>query len=493
MSTYILAIGGTGAKLVEAIIHLAAAGIYAQDERLGSLYLLIVDPDTGNGHIVAAYANTLNHYQQCINVLPGGIDSHLSWWMCTEVEKFGSGLLSPLNKKGKNLKEQLDLGNYSPDAPIRQLINVLYTETEQNLDLEEGFRGRPGIGSAIMAQIAQKGKKPVIWSELVTQITREANSENPPEVFLCGSIFGGTGAAGFPTLGRLLVNDLTPVLSNIKLGGLLMLPYFKFKTPESGEIYAKPEEFLLKTEAALRYYREKAKELKFDRLYTLGLPSYTMVDTESTGGNNQRNPPHFLELLGALALRDFMFKPKASQITFVDLSRQYYNLVVWDDLPEPEDRHEVRNKIINAARFASAWLSTIVPEFEHAKHKPREITWVKKFFTTSELKALRDKNHVENIKMRAISNWCEDYLRWLLAMHQPDNAEIKWFNPHTISVDGKGRVIVAREDFPHLVTENGGVPINRVLRKLNPKQINGPANTGVSALAKSLYRSLHGS
>lgn len=491
MSTYIIAIGGTGAKFIQAVIHLAAAGMYAKNERVENLHLLIVDPDTGNGNIVAAYSNSLNNYQNCQEILRGGINEELFWWMQSDIQKFQEGILSPLSKNGKTLKEQLEIGNYNKDAPIRQLVNVLYTETEQNLNLEEGFRGRPVIGAAIIAQIAQKAKTPQIWRELISQIQREANSEESPQVFLCGSIFGGTGAAGFPTIGRLLVNDLTPVLHRVKLGGLLMLPYFKFRPPEAGEVYARPEEFLLKTEAALRYYREKAEELKLDFLYTLGLPSYTMVASESTGGNDQRNPPHFLELLGGLALRDFIFQAKPERITFVDLSRKYSNVITWDDLPNSQERNEVKSKLINTTRFAFAWLSTIVPELEYAKRNPREIAWVNRFLKAHQLKELKDKNHPENAKVRVISSWCEDYLGWLLAIHEIDNNTVRWFNPHTLAVNGRGRVMVTREDFPHLISENSGLPINKILRKVNKNQLNSPDNSDVVALAKALYRSIH--
>lgn len=491
MSTYVIAIGGTGAKLVEAIIHLASAGIYALDSQIENLEILIVDPDTGNGNIVAAYSTTLTHYQKSRELLKGGIDENLSWWMQSEVNKFGTGLLSPFNNNSKTLKEQLQIGNYNQYSPVRQLFNVLYSQAEQELNLEEGFRGRPVIGSAIMAQMVQKDQKPKIWRELVEKITREANSEAFPQVFLCGSIFGGTGAAGFPTLGRLLANDLAPVLHRVKLGGLLMLPYFKFKPPSDGEIYARPEEFLLKTEYALRYYKERVAELRFDRLYTLGLPNYTLVKSESTGGNDQRNPPHFLEVFGGLALRDFILQPKSSQTVFVDISRQSPHLVSWEDLPNSSDRTEVRDKIINTARFAFAWLSTIVPEVEHAKHKPREITWARKFLNKHQLQSMRDKNHPENAKLIIISDWCQDYLRWLYNLHEIENSHLRWFNTNAFAVDGYGKVILAREDFPHLVSENGGIPINKVLRKLNKHQLNPPDHSEVAAIALALYRSIY--
>ena len=45
MGYYAIGIGGTGAKCLESLIHLAAAGMMPD----GDLHLLFVDPDTSNG------------------------------------------------------------------------------------------------------------------------------------------------------------------------------------------------------------------------------------------------------------------------------------------------------------------------------------------------------------------------------------------------------------------------------------------------------------
>jgi len=54
MSVYVIAIGGTGTKIVEAVCHLAAAGIYTQGERIPKIEILFVDPDKGNGNLKEA-------------------------------------------------------------------------------------------------------------------------------------------------------------------------------------------------------------------------------------------------------------------------------------------------------------------------------------------------------------------------------------------------------------------------------------------------------
>lgn len=47
MSIYIIGIGGTGARCIEAIIHFAALGLFNQE----TLHLLFVDADETNGNL----------------------------------------------------------------------------------------------------------------------------------------------------------------------------------------------------------------------------------------------------------------------------------------------------------------------------------------------------------------------------------------------------------------------------------------------------------
>ena len=55
-----LVLGGTGAKCLESIIHLAAAGMMPVED----LYVLFVDSDTANGSLGRAQ-KTLRSYMTC--------------------------------------------------------------------------------------------------------------------------------------------------------------------------------------------------------------------------------------------------------------------------------------------------------------------------------------------------------------------------------------------------------------------------------------------
>ena len=48
---YVLGIGGTGAKCIQAAVHLHASGAYGKDVRMG---VLLVDADASNGNLQSA-------------------------------------------------------------------------------------------------------------------------------------------------------------------------------------------------------------------------------------------------------------------------------------------------------------------------------------------------------------------------------------------------------------------------------------------------------
>ena len=61
MGYYAIGIGGTGAKCLESLIHLAAAGMMPD----GDLHLLFVDPDAANGSRARAGETISKLYVQC--------------------------------------------------------------------------------------------------------------------------------------------------------------------------------------------------------------------------------------------------------------------------------------------------------------------------------------------------------------------------------------------------------------------------------------------
>ena len=67
MSYYFIAIGGSGAKVLESLTHLSAAGAFPDEE---SLYVMNIDPDVGNGNL-ARSTKSLQCYEVFQNLKIG--------------------------------------------------------------------------------------------------------------------------------------------------------------------------------------------------------------------------------------------------------------------------------------------------------------------------------------------------------------------------------------------------------------------------------------
>jgi len=478
MSTYIIAIGGTGARLAEAIIHLAAAGVFIFDDstlKQEDLHIFFIDPDSRNGNLAAAEVTALDRYQRCYQATGSGVDQIL--WMRTRTEHFASW--SPCQEAG-TLSDIFRCHNLDPS--IRNLFDVLYTQEEQNMDLRDGFRGRPAVGSGVMTRFIQNEQS---WERLINRI------QGGDKVFLCGSIFGGTGASGFPTLARLLTRHLENqgrIRPTVKLGGLLMLPYFSFDPPaEPRVISARPEEFILRTQAALRYYG--AHHLGLDTVYLLGIPRLTRVQGDhQPGGEKQCNPPHFLELYGALALRDFLSPEnrRPDSLKVVHTSRRSPDSLAWSDIPESK----VQKSLKCATRFAFAWSSAIAPDLDHAETNPKDVRWALRFFNPTQLRELSNESNEERRNINAINNWCKGYLQWLLGLHQCDTDRVEWFEFSAFGSLNRGKSELDVEDrskFVKLVPgEYAGSYLNQILARLRPDS----RSQGVVSLARSLYNTI---
>jgi hypothetical protein len=497
MSIYIIGIGGTGAKSIEGIIQIASIGLFGEE----TLNLLFVDADETNGNLSRALTS-LEIYQKCY-----GLDiKDRHPWMQTKIESLP--LWSPFanNSINKNLGSFFQYNILKEDEPaLGNLFDVLYTQEEREANLDVGFRGRPAIGAAVMSQVKLDTLDGDSWGTLMGKIQKDTGGGTRPKVFLCGSIFGGTGASGLPTIGRLIHNKLEAlkVREKVDLGCLFVLPYFGF-TPELGDssekVYARSEQFLLNTEAALRYYGSQAQET-FDTVYLLVNQQLSPVKKFSVGKNTQRNDPHFIELYAALAARQFLLKTPPGQKTVVLMNRETLKTLTWKDIP---DQKEVLPELIKATRFAFVWLSNISPELAEAKNIGADIfrkragtAWFVKFFpasrgmlggNTQKNADFNDRKEQEAIEI--ITAWCQDYLRWLSHIHQCHGESIQLFNADYFSgskfnPENLSNLIFAQGDSRDQNKKSQDT-IQKLKERLNPQNIN-PPNQGIIGLAKALY------
>lgn len=494
MAHYVVGVGGTGAKFVEAIVQLAAIGLLGNQK----LRVIFVDADETNGNLQRAQ-RTVNIYRGCYEVIQEREKNNP--WMTTSIESYR--VWSPLanttmEKKLAALFGYNTLRQTLP--PLANLFSVLYTEEERNANLEVGFRGHPAIGAGIISQINLERLEEEPWRSFIQGVEENVGAGEETKILLCGSVFGGTGASGLPTIGRLIANKLEKdgTRNRVKIGCIFGLPYFTF--PKGGsekEICATPELFLLNTEAALRYYREQATQ--FDVKYLLGNQSLERVGDFSVGKDSQVNRPHFVELYAALAARHFFCHNPQPGVYMI--ARNKAGEIVWDDLPEKET---VKTLLTNAVRFAYIWLADFQPQLQsaplHGIGALDGYPWFDKFFQGAWWGIKIRKNlpdvtsNEQQQAIKAIGTWAKDFLRWLADIHRCEQENIRLFKTeHFASPDSPLQPERLSELFwddirsKEQVQKDNPIALKNAIGEIPPSSLGTP-NQGVQGLAKAIYR-----
>ena len=190
---YIFGIGGTGARVIKALTMLFASGCTLANQ-FDTVIPIIIDPDTGNGdlnrtkEILKLYQEIRKNikepsgfYQQELKTIANLVsnanaidaDSFQFQLMGTETNKF---------------KDFIDYSKLNDDD--KKFINELYSYENLESALHVGFKGNPNMGSIVLNQFTNS-----------PEFEKFGQSFGPGDaVFIINSIFGGTGAAGFPLL-----------------------------------------------------------------------------------------------------------------------------------------------------------------------------------------------------------------------------------------------------------------------------------------------------
>ena len=198
----------------------------------------------------------------------------------------------------KTFQQFIDLP--SMDKASQAMMRMLFSEKNLASSMDVGFKGNPNIGSIVLNQI--------IDSDDYQNFAN--NFEAGDKIFIISSIFGGTGASGFPLLLKTLRtgtnfpnNDL---INHAEIGAITLLPYFKLKNNDESEIDSST--FISKTKSALAYYENNiSKNGSIDALYFLADDMSNTYENHE-GGSAQQNDAHLVEFLAATAIVDFSNK-----------------------------------------------------------------------------------------------------------------------------------------------------------------------------------------
>jgi len=315
---FVFAIGGTGSRVLRSFIHLLAAGV--KPENNFDIVPIIIDPHHGNEDLQRT-ARILDWYKKIKkNSNPNGFFSTnirtLEDLKTDNPDKYDekTTFTFKLRGSGDKFRDYIDYGNM--DTENQALADLLFSGTSKDsrgkdcdlldIQMDIGFVGNPNVGSVVLNQIVN--------SDIFDAFTRNFNPDNDDRIFIISSIFGGTGAAGFPCLLKNIregKGEGSANLKRAKIGAVSVLPYFKLeKNEESAINYS---DFIAKTKSALYYYRKNVTGNKsVNVMYYIGdKPDKSY--TNDPGYKGQKNKAHFIELAGALAIINFLSMEKTNK------------------------------------------------------------------------------------------------------------------------------------------------------------------------------------
>ena len=291
---YIFGIGGTGARVLRSFTMMLAAGVNIKADEVVPI---IIDPDVSNADLTRT-VQLMNTYRSVRTNLTFTQEVSTPFFRTELMQILPNYTLHIQDTDDKSFKQFIDLA--SMDKPTQALMRILFSEKNLQSSMDVGFKGNPNIGSVVLNQIVESDN-----------FSTFANSfAHGDKIFIVSSIFGGTGASGFPLLLKTLrTNNTMPnndLINNSEIGAITLLPYFKLEQSDESEIDSST--FISKTKSALAYY-----ENNISRNGLINALYYLADDISNTyqnheGGALQGNDAHLIEFLAATAIVDFCNK-----------------------------------------------------------------------------------------------------------------------------------------------------------------------------------------
>ncbi len=327
---FVIAIGGTGMRCLESFVHLCAIGMFDNEE----INILTLDTDQSNGNKgrVERLIELYNKVKTDNPDNPGGSPNTNTYFSAKlNLYKFYTDY-SKANRSSYlklSATQGTDKQTEQDDSDLADLF--LEHDTVQSFNLEHGYRAQTHLGSMLMYHgiieaarhyNADKSKATAPEKDLVDFLSKLQQSSAGARVFVFGSVFGGTGASSIPVVPEALKEAINVISQNtidfnrVKFGATLLTEYFSFKSPSEAQrknekLIASSDYFAINSQAALQFYQQdRTVKDRYKRLYHVGWPAQELDVTGDkqqtiTGGAEQKNACHVVELMCACAAYDF--------------------------------------------------------------------------------------------------------------------------------------------------------------------------------------------
>ena len=245
---FVFCIGGTGIRVMKSITMLMAGGMSTNGY---TVVPIILDPhldleEKKNLHsLIDSYEDI---YKKSIYNGSSTLN-HLDGFFNSEIRTIhGAHKIAVSNEK---FRSYIGLANLGVDDLNNYLVETLFSTKNLDNPLSVGFKGNPNVGTVVLGEMIEGAD----WFKAF-----KLHCEKEDRVFIISSIFGGTGASGYPLLEkkiRLAENE--PAVKNALMGAVTVLPYYGLKDPSTTGSDIDSANFYTKTKAALAYYQGTVK------------------------------------------------------------------------------------------------------------------------------------------------------------------------------------------------------------------------------------------
>jgi hypothetical protein len=415
---FVLAFGGTGARCAEAFTYLLASRVVTEP-----CHVLIIDPDQSNGNVATA-REQLQRYLALHKTLTASADAASATttpFFATPVNE------SPESFYWANANDERSwrstVGYDLLDDASRELLELLYDESDMELTFDQGYVGRAHIGSLDLSRVLEEGMLDAAEQRDRTgrdalqqffQQLRAATQQQGANLVVIGSIFGGTGASGLPAVPKALRSTLDDLRARVTLSCVLVAPYFSF--PQGKEGAPDTAVHPLAAQTAMRHYA--LNDAGYDRIYVLGAPkSSKTADENAIGGELQKNRAHHVELSAALAAAH-AFRTGTGSAGRVDQPTELYMTgareLTWDTLPATFAGPGVRRQLVALAAFCVFHAHWFVHDLARRHHT--EWVWGRK--TMLGKRPGRELLGREKELSNDLDAFAKRYLQWIRDVQQ---------------------------------------------------------------------------
>lgn len=419
---FVFCIGGTGERVMKSVTMLMAAGMSTNGY---TVVPVIIDPhlDLNEKKNLQTLMLKYGDIQKSL-LLEGRLPEGFFSSEMQQIDELDSDVNNTNKVAGedRSYEDFLELGNLSTSSINNYLVKTLYSEDNLNSKLSVGFRGNPNVGTVVLQEMLEGAS----WFN-----TFKTQCGKDDRVFIVSSIFGGTGASGYPLLERKIRSTIeSDIVSKVFMGAVTVLPYYGLSDPKKSNSKIDSANFMTKAKAALAYYEHTVKS---DLLYYVGEAELKTVHENNE--QKQEDVANFTELVAATALFDFLQRPRPK-------ATQYLTRAIEEDVD-----------VLDLSTAGSGYTSLVkcMADFSILK-KLVEILTKEKYFPLKKTRGFNDSFY--HGSLAKINDFFEEYGQWYAELSQKKRvfAPIADINPAKMSdVIRNSKKLEAKDDSYYLL------------------------------------------